>query len=81
MQTSAIGHVLAALAKTGRESITVIGTDHGGHDRHHGTEMAEDMTIPWIISGQAFRLERYLPKCEYTTQRRLSRSFSACRCQ
>jgi len=46
-----IGRVLSALDKTGREVITFIGTDHGGHDRHHGTEMAEDMTIPWMICG------------------------------
>lgn len=46
-----IGHVLDALAKTDRETIVLVGTDHGGHDRHHGTEVPEDMTIPWIISG------------------------------
>jgi len=28
--------------------------DHGGHDRTHGTEMTEDMTIPMIIEGKSF---------------------------
>lgn len=32
----------------------IITADHGGHDRIHGTEMAEDMTIPVIIKGDAF---------------------------
>jgi predicted AlkP superfamily pyrophosphatase or phosphodiesterase len=26
-------------------------SDHGGHDRTHGTELPEDMTIPFILSG------------------------------
>lgn len=29
----------------------VITADHGGHDRTHGTEMPEDMTIPMMIYG------------------------------
>jgi len=29
----------------------IITADHGGHDRTHGTEMSEDMTIPLIILG------------------------------
>ena len=32
----------------------IITADHGGHDRHHGTEMPEDMTIPVIMLGEAF---------------------------
>jgi predicted AlkP superfamily pyrophosphatase or phosphodiesterase len=32
-------------------SILVL-SDHGGHDRTHGTECAEDMTIPWILWGE-----------------------------
>ena len=26
-------------------------SDHGGHERSHGTEADEDMTIPWVLSG------------------------------
>nr|MBQ4318241.1 alkaline phosphatase family protein [Clostridia bacterium] len=29
----------------------IITADHGGHDRSHGTEMPEDMTIPIIMLG------------------------------
>ena len=37
------------------EDYTVIVTaDHGGHDRTHGTEMPEDMTIPIIACGAPF---------------------------
>ena len=28
--------------------------DHGGHDRTHGTEMPEDMTIPLFFYGEDF---------------------------
>ena len=30
----------------------IITADHGGHDRTHGTELPEDMTIPVIIYGK-----------------------------
>ncbi|MBE6115081.1 MAG: hypothetical protein E7191_08415 [Erysipelotrichaceae bacterium] len=46
-----IEKVLAVLP----EDYTVIITaDHGGHDRTHGTEMAEDMTIPMMLLGKEF---------------------------
>lgn len=43
-----------------RESLSedwqiIVTADHGGHGRIHGTEEAEDMTIPMIFSGSAFR--------------------------
>ncbi|MFA7636207.1 MAG: alkaline phosphatase family protein [Monoglobales bacterium] len=38
------------------EDYTVIITaDHGGHDRMHGTDMKEDMTIPLLIMGKDFK--------------------------
>lgn len=36
----------------GDEYITIVLADHGGHERRHGTELAEDMTIPVIITGK-----------------------------
>lgn len=33
------------------EATFLVLADHGGHDRHHGSEMPEDMTIPWILCG------------------------------
>lgn len=32
----------------------IITADHGGHERHHGTEMPEDMTIPILFTGKPF---------------------------
>jgi predicted AlkP superfamily pyrophosphatase or phosphodiesterase len=29
----------------------ILQADHGGHDRGHGTELPEDMTIPWLACG------------------------------
>ena len=44
----AIGQIAAVL---GEETFLIVTSDHGGHDQTHGTEMAEDMTIPWIACG------------------------------
>jgi predicted AlkP superfamily pyrophosphatase or phosphodiesterase len=47
------GIILEALKKYGLydSTIIIITSDHGGHDTTHGTDLPEDMTIPWIISG------------------------------
>lgn len=47
------GLILEALKEYGlyESTIIIITSDHGGHDTTHGTDMPEDMTIPWIISG------------------------------
>ena len=38
------------------DDYTVIVTaDHGGHDRTHGTDQPEDMTIPLLMMGEAFK--------------------------
>lgn len=43
------------------EDYTVIITaDHGGHERMHGSDMPEDMTIPIIINGENFEAGRVL---------------------
>jgi len=36
-------------------SFILIHSDHGGHDRNHGTNSPEDMTIPWAIAGPGIR--------------------------
>ena len=36
--------------------------DHGGHDRTHGTEMDEDMTIPLFFMGPRFEKGKVLPE-------------------
>ncbi len=45
------------------EQYTVIVTsDHGGHDRTHGTDKPEDMTIPFFIKGPNVAAGKQLPK-------------------
>ncbi len=53
----ALGRLLEDLEERGlRDSTVIIVTaDHGGHATTHGTDLAEDMTIPWIISGPGIR--------------------------
>lgn len=36
------------------EYTLIVTADHGGHDRSHGTDMPEDMTIPVFIKGPSF---------------------------
>jgi len=48
----AIGTVIGALPPNATVLLT---SDHGGHERSHGTEQPEDMTIPWIIAGPGVR--------------------------
>lgn len=53
-------HLLGTLLEVLPASITVIlHSDHGGHARQHGTDHAEDMTIPWLIMGPGIR-ENYV---------------------
>lgn len=33
------------------EYTAILHSDHGGHDRSHGTDMDEDMIIPWMAVG------------------------------
>jgi predicted AlkP superfamily pyrophosphatase or phosphodiesterase len=47
-----IGNVLKAMPE---DTTIIVQSDHGGHDRSHGTESPEDMTIPWIIAGPSIR--------------------------
>jgi len=39
----------------GEEYTVIIVADHGGHDRTHGFDLPEDMTIPVIALGDAFQ--------------------------
>jgi predicted AlkP superfamily pyrophosphatase or phosphodiesterase len=48
-----------------RNTVLIVHADHGGHERFHGTDMPEDMTIPYIIAGAGV-------KAGYTIQRPVS---------
>jgi predicted AlkP superfamily pyrophosphatase or phosphodiesterase len=39
----------------GVQFTTLVLSDHGGHERTHGTDRYEDMTIPWILHGPTVR--------------------------
>ena len=51
----AIGNVKRVVEAAGDEYTVIVTADHGGHDRAHGTEMPEDMTIPMFFLGEAFK--------------------------
>ena len=50
----AIDNVKCVLEDVGDEYTVVVTSDHGGHDRIHGTPMPEDMTIPMFFIGPDF---------------------------
>ncbi|NJN80106.1 MAG: hypothetical protein HC797_06355, partial [Anaerolineales bacterium] len=33
------------------DTLIIVTSDHGGHDTTHGSDLPEDLTIPWLISG------------------------------
>lgn len=37
------------------EYTTIVHSDHGGHDRTHGTDSDEDMLIPWMAIGPGIK--------------------------
>ena len=52
-----IARVMNSLPK---DYTVIITSDHGGHDRIHGTDFPEDMTIPVILHGEGFEAGRIL---------------------
>lgn len=40
--------------------MVIITADHGGHDRTHGSDLPEDMTIPVIINGEGIEAGQLL---------------------
>jgi len=51
---AAIENVKSVLAAAGDEYTVIVTADHGGHDRCHGTDLPEDMTIPMFFIGKEF---------------------------
>ena len=49
---AALGHLLDSLPA---ETVVLLQSDHGGHERTHGTDLPEDMTIPWLAAGPGIR--------------------------
>ncbi len=56
----AIDNVQRVVERFGDEYTVVVMADHGGHDRSHGSELPEDMTIPLFFRGEDFTAGRVL---------------------
>lgn len=55
-QIERVDRALGALLKgLPSDSTVLLLSDHGGHERSHGTDSAEDMTIPWLVAGPGIR--------------------------
>ena len=50
----AIDNVRRVYEAFGDEYTVIVTADHGGHERRHGTDMEEDMTIPLFFFGKNF---------------------------
>ena len=57
----AIDNVKRIIEKFGEEYSVIVMADHGGHDRSHGTELPEDMTIPLFFHGPDFEPGQIIP--------------------
>ena len=57
---AAIENVKRVQAAAGGEYTIIVTADHGGHDRTHGTELPEDMTIPMFFMGEEFEAGKAL---------------------
>lgn len=56
----AIDNVKRVYEAVGDEYTIVVTADHGGHDRTHGTQLPEDMTIPMCFIGKRFEAGKKL---------------------
>lgn len=50
----AVDNIKRVTEECGDEYSIIITADHGGHDRHHGLDIPEDMTIPMFYIGKQF---------------------------
>ena len=52
-----LARVLEKIDQLGRlsETAILVTSDHGGHERTHGTDCDEDMIVPWILSGAGIK--------------------------
>ena len=56
----AIDNVKRMIERFGDEYSVIVMADHGGHDRSHGSEMPEDMTVPFFFYGKDFEAGKEL---------------------
>ena len=58
----AIENVKDVVEEFGEEYTIIITADHGGHERTHGENIPEDMTIPMFCIGPDFEAGTLLPE-------------------
>ena len=51
----AFNNVKTVIEQTKGEYTVIVTADHGGHDRSHGSDRKEDMTIPMFFYGDSFQ--------------------------
>ena len=53
-EDEALAKILSALDASGlrEDTLVIVTADHGGHKTTHGTNLPEDMLIPWIAFGK-----------------------------
>lgn len=56
----AIDNVKRVIEEAGDRYTIIVTADHGGHNRGHGTDMPEDMTIPMFFYGKEFKAGKEL---------------------
>lgn len=67
---AALGVIRDAIEKAGilKESVIILSSDHGGHDKTHGSTSLEDMHIPWIAWGKGvkkgYEITRRVSTCD-----------------
>ena len=49
-----IEYVKQVIENTSDDRAVIFTADHGGHDRHHGLDIPEDMQIPFVFYGKEF---------------------------
>ena len=50
----AVDNIRRVIEECGDRYTVIVTADHGGHDRMHGTDAPEDMTIPMFYFGKQF---------------------------
>ena len=58
--SGSLDSVRQVMETLGNDTLVMLTADHGGHERSHGTELPEDMTIPIFLYNRAFE-SRELP--------------------